>query len=362
MHTKSRLSCTIHRFALITVFFIACLAEKATAQYRPFLNFSGRAQVVNGQDVIIAGFIIQSTATTTKQVLLRGMGPSYGLSLADPTITLYGPNGVIYTNNNWKDDPNQQNAIAATGFQPGNDLESAILLNLPAGSYTIVLGANDGGTGIGLVELWDMGGSASIVNLSSRAQVGTGDNALIAGMYVGDGTRAVIRGIGPTLGAYGIQGALQNPTLELHDAQGTAIEYNDDWQSYSQSAEIQQLGLQPGNDLESAILPTLAPGPYTVILRGLNDTTGVGMLEMYALEDAPYPRIFQDWFDVANLPNETGTQTVARHDIFWTTHNGFGWYWATNGNPYAGDYRSETLVYTAAQAYDIAALRAANPN
>jgi hypothetical protein len=359
MPTNSRLSCTIHRFALITVFFIACLAENATAQYRPFLNFSGRAQVVNGQGVIVAGFIIQSTATTTKQVLLRGMGPSYGLSLADPTITLYGPNGLICSNNNWKDDPNQQNIAA--GFQPGNDLESAILRNLPAGSYTVVLGSNNGGTGIGLVELWDMGGSASIVNLSSRAQVGTGDNALIAGMYVGDGTRAVIRGIGPTLGAYGIQGALQDPTLELHNAQGTAIESNDNWQSYYQWPEIQRLGFQPSNAYESAILPTLASGPYTVILRGLNDTTGIGQLEMYALEDAPYPRIFQDWFNVTNLPNETETQTVARHDIFWTTHNGFGWYWATNGDPYAGDYRSETLVYTAAQAYDIAALRAANP-
>jgi hypothetical protein len=361
MHTQSRLSYTIRRFAVITVFFIACLAEKATAQYRPFLNFSGRAQVVGGQDVVIAGFIIQSTATTTKRVLVRGMGPSYGLSLADPTITLYGPNGFAYTNNNWQDDPNQQNAIAATGFQPGNGLESAIIWDLPAGSYTVVLGANNGGTGIGLVELWDMGGSASIVNLSSRAQVGTGDNALIAGIYIGDGTRAVIRGIGPTLGDYGIQGALQNPTLELHDAQGTEIDYNDDWELYNQSAEIQRLGLQPGNPSESVLLPTLAPGPYTVILRGLYDTTGVGMVEMYALEDAAYPRIFQDWFDVTNLPNETETETVARHDIFWTTHNGFGEAWATNGDPNAGDYHSETLLYVGQEPYNIAALRAANP-
>jgi len=362
MHPKSHLSYTIRRFALITVFFIACLAEKATAQYRPFLNFSGRAQVVNGQDVVIAGFTIQSTATTTKQVLLRGMGPSYGLSLADPTITLYGPNGVIYSNNNWKDDPGQQSAIAATGFQPGNDLESAILLPLGPGSYTVVLGANNGGTGIGLVELWDMGGSASIVNLSSRAQVGTGDNALIAGMYIGDGTRAVIRGIGPTLGNYGIQGALQDPTLELHDAQGAMIDYNDNWESYYQAGEIQQLGLQPGNGYESVLLPTLSSGPYTVILRGQYDTTGVGMLEVYALEDAPYPRIFQDWFNVTNLPNETENQTVARHDIFWTTLNGFGLYWTDANGAVTQEYTSETLAYSApSQEYDIATIRSLNP-
>jgi Hypothetical glycosyl hydrolase family 15 len=362
MHTKSLLSCTIHRFALITVFFIACLAEKATAQYRPFLNFSGRAQVVNGQDVIVVGFIIQTTATTTKRVLVRGMGPSYGLSLADPTITLYGPNGFAYTNNNWQDDPTQQSAIAATGFQPGNDLESAIIWDLQAGSYTVVLGANNAGTGIGLVELWDMGGSASIVNLSSRAQVGTGDNALITGTYVGDGTRAVIRGIGPTLGDFGIQGPLQDPTLELHDAQGTPIEYNDNWQDYYQSAEIQQLGLQPNNPSESVLLPTLAPGPYTVILRGLNDTTGVGMVELYALEDAPYPRIFQNWFNVSNLPNESEMQSVARHDLLWTTLNGFGLYWTDANGAVTQDYTSETLTYSAAsQEYDIATLRSLNP-
>lgn len=364
MHPKSPIARLLQRLALFSVFLATCLAENATAQSRPFINISTRAQVLGGQNIIVLGFIIQATATTTKQVLIRGMGPSYGLSLADPTITLYGPSGEIFSNNNWTDNVDQQNAIAAIHMQPGNGLESAILWNLPAGSYTVTMGSGNGGTGIGLVELYDLGGAASIVNMSSRAQVGTDNNAMIAGLYVGDNIRAVVRAIGPTLGNYGIQGALQDPTLELYNSQGTLIDSNDNWQSYAQSPEIQQLGLQPANGYESAILSTLTPGaPYSVVVRGFNNTTGIGMVELYALEDAPYPRIFQNWVNAYNPdnPSEDPMVTVARHDLFWTTLNGFGLYWSWEGNNYADDYRSETLVYTGAQAYDIATLRTYNP-
>jgi hypothetical protein len=360
MLTKSLSTWLLQRFALLTALLIACFSENATAQTRPFINISTRAEVFGGQNIIVAGFIIQTTATTTKQVLIRGMGPSYGLSLADPTITLHDSNGgVIHSNNDWKE--TQQNEIAATGMQPGNDLESAILWTLPAGSYTVTLGSGNGGTGIGLVELYDMGGAAPIVNLSSRAQVGTGDNALIGGVYIGDNTRAVVRAIGPTLGNYGIQGALQNPMLELYNGQGTLVASNDDWGTDGAAAEIQRIGLQPPNGNESAILPTLAPGPYTVIVRGVYNTTGIGMVELYALEDAAYPRVFQDWGDADNL-NEDRMVTAARHDVFWSSHNGFGWYWVdANGSPWTGDYESETFAYNGAQFYDIATLRSLNP-
>jgi hypothetical protein len=363
MLTKSLSTWLLQRLALLSTLLIACFSENATAQTRPFINISTRAEVLGGQNIIVAGFIIQTTATTTKQVLIRGMGPSYGLSLADPTITLYGPNGAIYSNNNWQDDVNQRNAIAASGFQPGNDLESAILWNLPAGSYTVTMGSGNGGTGIGLVELYDIGGAASIVNLSSRAQVGTGDNALIAGLYAGDNTRTVVRAIGPTLANYGIQGALQDPTLELRNSQGTLIDSNDNWQSYAQSPEIQQLGLQPANGYESAILSTLtAPGPYTVVVRGFNNTTGIGMVELYALEDAMYPRIFQDFADADNL-NEDRNVTVARHDLMWTTQNGFGWNWVDSNEVDTEDYQSETVKFTNPNIpYPIPTLRGLNPH
>ncbi len=364
MRSKSSITWLVQRLFLFSVFLAACLAENAIAQTRPFVNLSTRAEVLDGQNVIVAGFIIETTATTTKQVLIRGLGPSYSLSLADPTITLNGPNGVIYSNNNWRDDVNQANAIAATGMQPGNDLESAILWTLPAGSYSVTLGSNNGGTGIGLVELYDMGGAAPIVNLSSRARVGTGDNVLIGGVYVQDSTRAVVRAIGPSLGQYGIQGALQDPTLELHDANGIQIAFNDNWQSDPQWPEIQQLGLQPTNGNESAILSTLGAGRYTVIVRGLNNTTGVGMVELYALEDAAYPRVFQNWANAYNPsnPSEDPMVTVAKHDLFWTTHNGFGWNWVDSNGAYTDDYHSETISLNGTIIpYPIPTLRNLNP-
>ena len=342
MRPKSPITWLLQRFALFSVFLAACFAENATAQSRPFVNVSGRAQVLGGQKVIVAGFIIQSTATTTKTVLIRGMGPSTGIpgSLADPTLTLNGPNGLIYSNNNWAD--TQYSAIAATGMQPGNGLESAILLTLPPGTYTATLAGNNGGTGVGVVEVYDMGGPAPMVNLSARAQVGTGDNVLIGGAYVLDSTRAVVRAIGPTLANFGIQGALANPMLELYNAQGAQIASNDNWQSNPQWPEIQQLGLQPGNVYESALLATLAPGPYTAIVKGVSNGTGIGMVELYALADTKYPRIFQAWAD-ADYFNEDRLDTVARHDLMWTTQNGFGYSWVDGNGNSTEDYHSETI-------------------
>jgi hypothetical protein len=362
MRTKSPITWLLQRIALFSAFLVVCYAGKATAQTRPFINISTRAEVLGGQNIIVAGFIIQTTASSTKQVLIRGMGPSYGLSLADPTITLYDSNGgVIHSNNDWKE--TQQNEIAATGMQPGNDLESAILWNLPAGSYTVTLGAGNGGTGIGLVELYDMGGAAPIVNLSSRARVGTGDNVLIAGVYVGDSTRAVVRAIGPTLANNGIQGALQNPMLELYNGQGTLMTSNDDWGTDGAAAEIQGLGLQPASAYESAILPTFAPGPYTVIVRGVNSGTGIGMVELYALEDAKYPRIFAAWANAAALPGEDATTTLARHDLVWMGPENFGWWWTNPVDHSFWDYQSENLeFFPGTAAHPIATLRNRNPN
>ena len=362
MRTKSPITWLVHRLALFTVFLAACYAENATAQTRPFVNVSTRAEVLNGQNVIIAGFTIQSTASTTKQVLIRGMGPSVGLSLADPTITLNGPNGLIHSNNNWGD--SQYSAILATGMQPGSGYESAILWTLPAGAYTVVLSGNNGGTGVGLVEVYDMQWTAPpITNLSSRARVGTGDNVLIGGVYVADSTRAVIRAMGPTLANYGVSGPLGDPMLELYNSQGTQIDSNDNWGTNGGAAEMQYLQLQPPNGYESAILTTLAPGPYTVIVKGVNNGTGIGMVELYALGDAKYPRIFQAWAD-ADYNNEPTLDTVARHDLFWTTQNGFGWHWVDGNQVYTNDYTSEEIRFDSNNTpiYPIPTLRSKNPN
>ena len=116
--------------------------------------------------------------------------------------------------------------------------------------------------------------------------MGTADDVLIGGFIVlgTDSAKAIIRAIGPSLTEAGIANALQDPTLELHDGNGTTIASNDDWKT-DQESEILATGIPPTEDAESAIVTTLAPGPYTAIVSGKNNTTGVGLVEVYQLEN-----------------------------------------------------------------------------
>ncbi len=252
------------------------------------LNISTRLRVLTGDNVLIGGFIV--LGPDPKQVIIRGIGPSLGGFvtgvLADPTLELHAGDGsTIETNNNWKSD--HQAEIEATGLAPTDDLESAIVATLPGNgaSYTAILKGNGGTTGIGLVEAYDLDTTtdSKLANISTRGFVDAGDNVLIGGFIAGEGVSDVIvRAIGPSLTDFGIDGALQNPTLELHNIFGDIIASDDDWKD-SQQAEIAATGLQPSKDLESAILATLSPGAYTAIVRGANNTTGVGLVEVYSL-------------------------------------------------------------------------------
>jgi len=181
----------------------------------------------------------------------------------------------------------QAAAIEATGAAPSNNLESAILATLPPGSYTAILKGQDGGVGVGLVELYDLsqGAASKLANISTRGVVSTGSDIVIAGFILGAGTSddtIVARGIGPSLGAAGVPNALGNPQLELRNASGDVINSNDDWQSDSgQAAQLMSFGLAPGNSLEAALVSTVPPGSYTALLSGVGGTTGVGLVEVY---------------------------------------------------------------------------------
>jgi hypothetical protein len=236
--------------------------------------------------VLIGGFII--TGTAQKRVIVRAIGPSLGSffpdALANPTLELHdGSGGLIMANDDWRS--TQEQEIIATGLAPANDLESAIVAILPANgsNYTaIVRGLNDA-TGIGLVEAYDLARSvdSKLANISTRGFVQTGDNVLIAGLIVVGQTpaRIIVRAIGPSLP---VPGPLANPTLELHDGTGVLIASNDDWRS-DQESEIIATGLQPPSDLDSAIVRNLPPGNYTAIVRGVNNTTGIAVVEAYNL-------------------------------------------------------------------------------
>jgi hypothetical protein len=248
-------------------------------------------RVQPGDNVGIGGFII--TGTAPKHVLLRAIGPSItGLPgvLADPVLELHGPGGfATVINNNWQDDPVQAAAILATGLAPTNNLESAIDATLNPGAYTGVVRGNGGTSGIGLVEVYDLSQAvlAKLANISTRALVGTGNDIVIAGFILGNNsgnTRIVLRGIGGSLTLLGVPNALANPALELRDNNGALLMSNNDWQDDpAQAAELTNLGLAPSNPKESGIVDTLPLGPYTAIVSGNNNTTGVGLVEVYAL-------------------------------------------------------------------------------
>ena len=269
-------------------------------------NISTRALVQTGDNVMIGGFIVQGT--TLKRVIIRAIGPElsqYGVPnpLADPTLELHDGNGaLIASNDNWQTTiiggiitQDQVQDIQNSGHAPGDPSESAIIANLPAGNYTAIVRGVNSTTGVALVEVYDLSPDVNSIlgNISTRSFVQTGDNVMIGGFIVQGTTpkSVIIRAIGPELSQYGVPNPLANPTLELHDGNGALIASNDNWQTtiiggiitQDQVQDIQNSGHAPGDASESAIIANLPPGNYTAIVRGVNNTIGVALVEAYDL-------------------------------------------------------------------------------
>jgi hypothetical protein len=205
-------------------------------------------------------------------------------NLADPTLELHNSSGAtVVTNDNWRD--TQQNEVKATTIPPTNDYDSAIVRSVNPGAYTAVLAGKGGTTGVGLVEVYDLDLTADskLANISTRGFVGKGDNVLIGGtIVVGSGSTTVLfRALGPSIP--GVANRLKDPTLELHNGQGTTIAINDNWKD-SQAAAIQATTIPPPDPREAAVLRQLTPGAYTAIVRGKNNTTGVALVEAYQIK------------------------------------------------------------------------------
>ncbi len=303
----------------------------------PLTNISTRAFVGTGSDAAVGGFIISGTGT--KQVLIRGFGPTladFGVAgaLANPTLELSwdddnNPNTpaiVVLTNDDWGLPLAQcsapvvacgtPQAIADTGMSadsyapsnPNRGLDAAVLLTVPPGTYTATLRGVSNGTGVGLIGVDDVDSnqSATLINISTRAFVGTGANAAVGGLIVG-GTapkQVLLRGFGPTLTSFGVAGAMANPVLELYwdddnnpNTAAMLIVTNDNWgiTLASCSAPVVSCGTpqdiintgmsantyapsNPNRGLDAALLVTLPPGTYTATLRGVSNGTGVGLI------------------------------------------------------------------------------------
>jgi hypothetical protein len=269
-------------------------------------NISTRSFVQTGDNVMIGGFIVQGTGP--KRVIIRAIGPEltqFGITnaLANPTLELHNGSGaVIATNDDWQTTiiggiiaSSQVSDIQNSGHAPTAASESAIIADLPPGNYTAIVRGVNNTTGVALVEVYDLnpGASSNLGNISTRSFVQTGDNVMIGGFIVqGTGPkRVIIRAIGPELTQFGITNPLADPILELHNQAGALMASNDNWQTTviggiitsSQVSDIQNSGHAPTVASESAIIANLSPGNYTAIVRGVNNTTGVALVEVYDL-------------------------------------------------------------------------------
>ena len=262
------------------------------------INLSTRGQVRTGGGEMIVGFVTDGPKT----ILLRATGPalaSLGVAgaLADPTLTLRGSaSEPPVTNDNWETVSGRVELFSRLGAFPlaAGSRDAVISASLAPQNYTAVVAGVNGTTGIALVEAYDADGTPGaltagrLLNLATRGEVGSGGDALIAGFVV-SGTeprRLLIRAIGPSLAPFGISGVITDPQLTLyrHDS---VIAANDDWQrgrNFVATAEaVQRAGAfpLPEGSLDAAIVITLHPGAYTVVVSGVGSATGIGLVEIY---------------------------------------------------------------------------------
>jgi N-acetylneuraminic acid mutarotase len=272
-------------------------------------NISTRAFVQTGDNVVIGGFIVQGTGP--KRVIIRAIGPELGAppynipnALANPRLELHNAAGtLIGSNDDWQHTiiggiitSDQRGDIRNSGYAPGDGRESAIIAELPPGNYTAIIRGVNNTVGVALVEAYDLHADTNSIlgNISTRSFVQTGANVMIGGFIVegNSSKRVIVRAIGPELAQHGVPDPLADPTLELHNAAGALIAHNDNWMTTilggiitsDQVAAIRASGHAPTDSSESAIIATLQPGNYTAIVRGVNNTTGVGLVEVYDLD------------------------------------------------------------------------------
>ena len=293
------------RAALVMSMLTACVLS---AQSPRLVNLSTNARAGTGFNSIVSGFIIGAGSGET--VLIRAVGPTlttapYNMSgvLPDPVLTLFNSaSSQIATNSAWNQtDAAVMSSVGAFPLVSGSK-DAAIVTSLPPGAYTAQVSGASGDSGTVLLEVYEVGATAAssrLINLSSRAQVSSGAVAT-AGLYVGPGNGSrtlLVRGIGPALSGFGLTGVLSDPAITLFNSSTSVIASNDDWgtpvgagaaSSATLSAAFAQSGAFPptAGSKDSALIVTVAPGSYTVQLRGNGGASGVALIEIYDITPA----------------------------------------------------------------------------
>jgi hypothetical protein len=273
---------------------------QVTVVYSQLVNLSTRGFIPTG-GALTAGFILRGSSD--KPVIIRGIGPalySYGLAnaLLDPQLAVIAQDSsqTLAANSSWSSTPQLSSEFQNVGAFPlavgSND--SATELRLNPGAYTTRITSDTDSGGIALAEVYDADTAATpasrLINLSTRGFAGSGDNALVAGFSV-RGTvakRLLVRAVGPGIAPYGVTSVLANPRLDVYPAGGsTVIAANDDWGS---AAEVKAAMTASGaftiadGSRDAAVVLTVDPGTYTVVVTGVGGTTGNVLVEIYDLD------------------------------------------------------------------------------
>jgi kumamolisin len=303
---------------------VAALANPSGGSSSRLVNVSTRAQVNTGAAIAIAGFVVQGASGTLKNVLVRGIGPALvplGVAgaLAQPELDIFDAKGVLIASDaGWADGLVPGSSTVGANFRlatagdmsaagafalPSESPDSAVVLRLPPGAYTAQISGQDGGTGVALAEVYALDAAAPevLLNISTRCYVGTGSSVAISGFVIaGNGpAELLIRGVGPGLAAFGLTQTLSQPMISLIDSSNTLIASDAGWAnppvagtssvaaSWRQAtvADMNAVGafaLSAGSS-DAALVATLPPGSYTVIVSGVGNSTGTGLVEVYQL-------------------------------------------------------------------------------
>jgi GH35 family endo-1,4-beta-xylanase len=265
------------------------------------VNLSTRASAGTGDATLIPGFFVEGAAA--KRVLLRGIGPglaAFGVpgALARPELTLRRADGSVVASNRGWDSGGDGVALSALAAGVGafplgaGSGDCVLVATLPPGAYTAPITSVDGGTGVALVEAFelDAGSGARLKNLSTRARVEPGAGIAIPGLVIaGESARTLlIRAVGPGLSAFGVSGALARPALAVMSG-ARAFAANSGWESSPDPAALAAAAARSGafalqaGRADSALIATLPAGAWTVQVSGADGGSGVVLIEVYDL-------------------------------------------------------------------------------
>lgn len=294
------------RFLLGLCAAVLGLAASAQPEDERLLNLSSRGWVGSGSEVFVAGFVIGPGEA--KPVLIRGIGPTladYGVEgvLGDPELRLYdGNNNLIATNNDWGPDAAASFGSVGAFTLPAGSHDAAMVVTLEPGVYSAhASGLGAGDNGQGMIEIYDLSGSAQLMNLSTRGRIEADRSLVISGFVVAAGDvnrRLLVRAVGPALEEFGVTGALADPAIAVVRA-GDAVQIasNDDWGQFGDPESLEAVfsvagafGLERGSK-DAVAMIELAPGAYTMQVSGVGNAAGISLVEVYDLTEVDAPAV-----------------------------------------------------------------------